>query len=74
MKYIEDTCEIICEDNGRKIVADILTFKECQYLTVAMEKSIKLELRWNRKLYEGYMGKLSFVSDGPIIKHVKQGR
>ena len=74
MKYIEDTCEIICEDNGRKMVADILAFKEGQYLTVAVEKSLKIELRWNRKIYEGYMGKMSFVSDGPIVRHVKQGR
>lgn len=74
MKYIEDTCEIICEDNGRKMVADILAFKEGQYLTVAVEKSLKIELRWNRKIYEGFMGKMSFVSDGPIVRHVKQGR
>lgn len=73
-QYVEDTCEIICEDNGRKMVADILAFKEGQYLTVALEKSLKLELRWNRRIYEGMMGKLSFVSEGPIVRNVKQGR
>jgi hypothetical protein len=72
--YVEDTCELICEDNGRKMVADILSFKEHQYLTVSVEKSLKLELRWNKKIYEGKMGKLSFVSEGPIIRNVKQGR
>jgi hypothetical protein len=72
--YVDDTCEIICEDNGRKMVADILSFKEGQYLTVAVEKSLKLELRWNKKIYEGQMGRMSFVSDGPVIRNVKQGR
>ena len=72
--YVDDTCEIICEDNGRKMVADILSFKEGQYLTVAVEKSLKLELRWNKKIYEGQMGRMSFVSDGPVIRNVKPGR
>lgn len=73
-RYVENTCEIICEDNGRKMVADILYFKENQYLTVAVEKELKLELRWNNRIYEGSMGKLSFTSEGPLIKSIKQGR
>lgn len=72
--HISDTCEIICEDNGRKMVADILSFREGQYLTVSIEKSLKLELRWNKRIYEGMMGKLSFVSDGPVITHTRSGR
>lgn len=73
-RMIGDDCEIICEDNGRKMVADILAFKEHQYLTVAVEKELKLELRWNNRIYEGRMGKLSFTSEGPVIRNVKQGR
>jgi hypothetical protein len=56
------------------MVADILAFKENQYLTVAVEKELKLELRWNKNIYEGWMGKLSFVSDGPTITSFKKGR
>jgi hypothetical protein len=56
------------------MVADILSFREGQYLTVAIEKSLKLELRWNKRIYEGMMGKLSFVSDGPVITHTRSGR
>lgn len=73
-RVVGDDCEIICEDNGRKMVADILAFKEHQYLTVAVEKELKLELRWNNRIYEGRMGKLSFTSEGPVIRTVKQGR
>ncbi len=73
-RVVGDDCEILCEDNGRKMVADILAFKEHQYLTVALEKELKLELRWNNKIYEGKMGRLSFTSEGPTIRDFKQGR
>lgn len=73
-QVVEQTCEVICEDNGRKMVADILYFKENQNLTVSIDKKIKLEMRWNRHVYEGNMGGLTFVTDGPNIVNVKQGR
>lgn len=73
-QVVEQTCEVICEDNGRKMVADILYFKENQNLTVSIDKKIKLEMRWNRHVYEGSMGGLTFVTDGPNIVNVKQGR
>ncbi len=73
-RVIGEDCEILCEDNGRKMVADILAFKEHQYLTVALEKELKLELRWNNRIYEGKMGRLSFTSEGPVIRDFKQGR
>ena len=56
------------------MVADILNFKEHQYLAVSLEKSLKLDMRWTGKAYEGKMGRLSFVSEGPKIKSVTQGR
>jgi hypothetical protein len=73
-QYVQDTCEIICEDNGRKMVADVLAFKENQYLTVAVEKSLKLEMKWNNRIYECKKSGLSFVSDGPVVRNVSQGR
>lgn len=73
-QYIAEVCSVTCEDNGRTMQADILGFKNHQYLTVSLEKSLKLELRWNGKIYEGRMGKFSFVSVGPKITEVKQGR
>lgn len=73
-QVVEQTCEVICEDNGRKMVADILYFKENQNITVSIDKKIKLDMRWNRRVYEGNMGGLTFVTDGPNIINVKQGR
>lgn len=73
-EYISDTCEVICEDNGKKMVADILNFREHQYLTVSLARELKLEMRWNNRIYEGHIGHTSFVSEGPVIRSVKQGR
>lgn len=73
-QYISDTCEVICEDNGRKFVADILGFQKGKYLDIVLERSVKVPLKWNGKIYEGFMGGKSFVSDGPSIQNVKQGR
>lgn len=73
-EYIDDRCEVICEDNGRKMVADVISFFEKKNLTVSIDRSIKLTLQWNGKLYEGHMGKLSFVSNGPDITIVKTRR
>lgn len=73
-EYVNDTCEIICEDNGRKMVADVLQFSKHKTLTVSVERSLKLTLGWNGKIYEGAMGKLSFVSNGPDSTFVRSRR
>lgn len=73
-RVVGEDCEILCEDNGRKMVADILSFKEHQYLTVSLEKQLKLEMKWNGNIYEGNMGRMSFTSEGPVIRNFKQGR
>lgn len=73
-QYIDEVCTITCEDNDRTMKVDILNFKEKQYLSVSLEKQLKLEMRWNGKVYEGRMGKFSFISNGPKIKEVKEGR
>ncbi len=73
-QYVEDTCEVICEDNGRKMVADLLSFREYEHLAVSLEKQLKLEMRWNGNVYEGKMGRMSFTSAGPLVRNIKQGR
>lgn len=73
-RYVAETCTITCEDNDRTMIADVLDFKEQKYLAVSLEKSLKLEMRWNGKIYEGRLGRMSFVSTGPKVTEVKQGR
>lgn len=73
-EYVDDRCEVICEDNGRKMVADVLNFTKNKMLTVSIDRSVKLTLAWNGKIYEGNIGKLSFVSNGPDSIFVKTRR
>ena len=73
-EYVDDKCEVICEDNGRKIVAEVLSFTQRKNLTVSIDRSLKLTLMWNGKIYEGNQGPLSFVSNGPDIRTVKVRR
>jgi len=51
-----------------------LSFREHDHLAVSLEKQLKLEMRWNGHIYEGKMGRLSFTSEGPLVRNVKQGR
>lgn len=77
MRYrreIDDRCEVICEDNGRKMVAEVLSFSDKKSLVVSVDRSIKLTLMWNGKIYECKQGQLSFISNGPDITVVKTRR
>ena len=73
-QYIENTCEILCESNGRKMVADVLDFKDRQYLSVSVDKKVKVQLQWNGKFYEGGVAGLTFSTVGPTVSTYRQGR
>lgn len=73
-QYVQDTCELICEDNGKKFVVDVMSFQHQKFLEISLERSVKIGLKWNGKIYEGFMGGKSFVSDGPTIQNVRNGR
>ena len=64
-KPTSDSCDLLCEDNGRRMTGEVLNFKEKHYLTVSVNRQIKLELKWNGKVYCGRMANLSFVTSGP---------
>ena len=72
-KY-EDVCQVTCEDNNKTLTAEILDFKEGKMLTVSLDRSIKLTMPWNGKIYEGKMMGRSFVSTGPKGYVIKEGR
>jgi hypothetical protein len=72
--YVSNECEIICEDNGRKMVVEVIAFQKKKYLTVSVDRSLKLSLNWNGRVYEGNMSQLSFVSNGPEITTITKRR
>ncbi len=61
----ENTCEVKQESSGRIVQAEIMAFNEGRNLTVVMNKSVKLLMNWNGRVYEGRMAGLDFVSNGP---------
>ena len=70
--YVNHECELICEDNGRKMVVEVIDFEHKKHLAVNVERQFNLNLKWNGRTYEGYMGDLSFVSSGPDITTINK--
>lgn len=71
----EDTCSVVCEDNGRTVTADVLDFKEGKTISVSLNKSLKLVMPWNGRVYEGKMGGMSFITHGPKgVRYTEGGR
>jgi hypothetical protein len=74
IQLYDDVCKVLCEDNDKTLTAEVLEFKEGKFLSVSIERKLKINLNWNGRIYEGRSGKLSFVSEGPVIRKVKQVR
>lgn len=75
IKY-EETCEVKCVDNGEVVNADILDFKPQVLLSISLQKSIKLVLKYVAKSdeYQGDMYGRTFVSNGPKGRIFTTGR
>ena len=73
-EYVSDSCEIICENNDKKMMVDVLSFQAEKYLSVSIQKSLKLEMRWTGKRFECKLSGLAFSSDGPAVQYIKEGR
>lgn len=73
-QLVENTCEIMCEDNGRRMVGEMLSFRENDHCSVSIDRAIKLDMKWNGTVYEGRSAGLSFTTEGPLIRNLKQGR
>ena len=71
-RYIDEKCEVQCEDNNKTVTADILSFQEGKSLSVSLNKSLKLIMHWNGKVYESKMSGLTFISKGPKITETKE--
>lgn len=62
-----DSCKVQQANTTKLVDAAVHEFKDKAHLTVVLNKSIKLPMVWNGKVYEGKMAGLDFVSDGPTI-------
>ena len=62
-----NTCEVKNAASNKSVTAEVMAFNEGRNLTVVMNKSVKLLMNWNGRMYEGRMAGLDFVSDGPKL-------
>jgi hypothetical protein len=58
---------LTCSDNGKSNHAEVLSFIPEQKLVVSIDRSIKMEMRYNpkNKMYIANQSGLEFVSSGP---------
>lgn len=72
----DDTAQVKCVDNGQTVTADVLEFKPQVMLSISLNKSIKLVLKYsiNSDEYQGDLYGRTFVSKGPKGTHYSTGR
>ena len=70
----EETCIVQQANSSKTVNAEVLEFKEQDRLTVVLNKSVKLPMKWNGKLYEGRMAGMDFVTSGPKVTRTSTGR
>lgn len=71
---VDSKCTVKQSNSGKTVEGEVHEFKEKNKLVVVLNKSIKLNMVWNGKLYEGKMAGIDFVSDGPKVNKNTTGR
>jgi hypothetical protein len=71
---IDEKCIVKQANSSKTVEAEVFEFKEQDRLTVVLNKSVKLPMVWNGKMYEGKMAGMDFTTDGPKIIKTKIGR
>ena len=69
-----DTCTVKQANSSKTVEAIVYEFTEQKHLTVVLNKSVKIPMAWNGKLYEGRMAGIDFTSIGPSIQRNTTGR
>ncbi len=71
---VDTKCQVKQANTSKLVEAEVHEFKEKSKLVVVLNKSVKLNMVWNGKVYEGKMAGLDFISDGPKITKNTTGR
>ena len=71
---VDTKCTVKQANSGKTVEGEVHEFKEKSKLVVVLNKSVKLNMVWNGKLYEGKMAGIDFVSDGPKVNKNTTGR
>lgn len=60
-------CTVVAVASKKEIEAEVLAFNEGRNLTVVLNKSIKLMMQWNGRMYEAKNAGMDFESAGPKV-------
>ena len=65
--HFDDKITIKCLKNEKMIEAEVLSFREKEFLTAVVQKTAKINMQWNpeKNLYIGRQVGLEFVTEGP---------
>lgn len=69
----KQTTTVTCSDNGKSMIAEVISFNPNQRLVVSLERSIKMEMTYNSKsnLYMAKQSGLEFASSGPETINIR---
>lgn len=66
-----DTCKIMQVSSKRTVEAVVQDFEEHVKLNVILNKSVKINMKWNGSSYEGRGAGMDFTSSGPTISRTQ---
>ena len=69
-----DQCSVKNVASGKSVDAEVMAFNEGRNLTVVLNKSVKVLMNWNGRMYEGRSAGMDFISDGPKGQQYSEGR
>ena len=75
-KHYEDTCTLVCTDNGKAVEAELLDFNEGKFLSVAIGRQVKVNLQYVKQhnIYVGSSNGYEFTTPGPKVISVNLKR
>ena len=75
MRYqYETTCDITNTKTKKSIKAVVTHFAPEIELSVVLEKTARINLKYDGRSYTGKFGGMDFTSDGPKYQTIKDGR
>lgn len=74
--HFDDKVIVESSTTGKTIEADVLSFKEHSFLSVVIQKTVKLHMQYNesKKVYIGSQSGMEFITQGPEKFVTKHGR
>ena len=72
----DETAIVTCVDNNKVVTAEVLSFIPKKTLSVSLDRSVKLVLKYSEKNneYQGDLYGRTFVSKGPKATHYSNSR